>query len=395
MNQLHIPTPGMDANPVIEVGSHAVQVVVVPHHSLQGDYRTVEVVQQHNAQVAYTQESEPVPITHGGSLIWGHTFHGIALPIDASRQRFYEPSPPGYPRPEGRPVTPLQRVMIKRLFFKVVWTKLEADFPENPLVEISRLQQLGDGQHLITILDALVTSEYLYIITPFYERGSLLCQCPRASGVPDLRKEAKARFFFRQMLDNVEYLQRHDICHADVDPSNFVLTDENRVLLIDPAASFRIPEEGVVRLHTRQLRGKRPFWAPELENDRDRTCVAFKIDIWASVVSLFKLVTGRLPFQRASPLDFGFGVVSRAFSVSVHQQHVQIIHQLLHDVEHALADRIHLIQTVCAINAMSEKLRQLFSECFRPGQDAVISIAEIRRHAWMTTDELPPYPEQQ
>ena len=75
------------------------------------------------------------------------------------------------------------------------------------------------NDHILGCVDALVVGEqFLYIISPYCERESLIQQVPiKPTETESI--EAQGRFLYRQMLEALQELHdKHQICHRDVDP---------------------------------------------------------------------------------------------------------------------------------------------------------------------------------
>ncbi len=93
-------------------------------------------------------------------------------------------------------------------------------------------------------------------------------------------------------------VHRAGVVHRDIKPPNVMVADDGEVRLIDfelSTSPSRGQSEGFV--------GTLAYMAPEqtgrMDSDVDR-----RADLYALGVTLFELVTGRLPFERSRPLDY-------------------------------------------------------------------------------------------
>jgi len=167
-------------------------------------YRQIFLCRRNNASRAYQiiqpPAFQPVELSHGGP-VWGYLFMGIVIPRRKDDLIYEEPTEEN-----------AQRVAIKRLDLRVVKTELQNGSRENPFKEIWRMQKIGDNIHVVGIVEALQDENYLYIITPWCEGGSLSDNIPL---VPNevYSKEAQARILFQQILEGLNYLSMHGICH--------------------------------------------------------------------------------------------------------------------------------------------------------------------------------------
>lgn len=127
-----------------------------------------------------------------------------------------------------------------------------------------------------------------------YGRHSL-----RSIIVPDVGIEASvAHLLFVQLLSAVKYLHGRHICHRDIKPENMLISVGGNLLLSDfgHATLFFYKE----KRRLRSIAGSYEYMAPEvLREDYDGECC----DIWSSGVTLFNMLTGRMPWARADSSD--------------------------------------------------------------------------------------------
>lgn len=136
--------------------------------------------------------------------------------------------------------------------------------------------------------------------------------------------EESARNYFRQIILGVEYLHANDIVHRDIKPENILLMEDRIVCkIVDFGVSEMFIKHGD-DLSTRTV-GSPAFMSPELCSSHHNAGIhARATDIWAmgnlfshifkvefertsdfvdQGVTLFCLVTGRLPFQSSNFLE--------------------------------------------------------------------------------------------
>ena len=81
------------------------------------------------------------------------------------------------------------------------------------------------------------------------------------------------------------------ICHRDLKLENILVSDKQRVKIIDFGFSIRTPEDVMLKICC----GTSSYMAPEIVRKTDYS--GFKADIWALGVVLYVLLTGRFPFK--------------------------------------------------------------------------------------------------
>ena len=89
-------------------------------------------------------------------------------------------------------------------------------------------------------LETLFEGNNLNIVMPYAGSGDLFqrlqdCQ-ERGSGFP----ETEARYWFRQILNGIQYLHSKGVCHRDLSPEN-VMIDHDNSLIIDLGMAIQIP----------------------------------------------------------------------------------------------------------------------------------------------------------
>jgi serine/threonine protein kinase len=95
----------------------------------------------------------------------------------------------------------------------------------------------------------------------------------------------------------LEHAHERGVLHRDLKPSNVMLAEDGRVLLVDFGLAAR---EGADRLtRTGSQLGSLPYMAPEQVDGRTHE-VGARTDVYGLAVTLYELLTLRLPFDTAS-----------------------------------------------------------------------------------------------
>lgn len=193
--------------------------------------------------------------------------------------------------------------------------RLRGRHAEDPLKEVSTMQLIGnDNEHVMGIIESLIVAGDLNIVMPYAASGDLFEMLQEAQERGRGFPEGEARYWFRQLMDGVRYLQEKGICHRDLSPEN-VMIDKANSLIIDMGMAIRIPyadaSGGVTDIvhGTEKLLiapqgtcGKLPYMSPEIfENQRPFDGAA--VDIWTAGTILFCMVTGNRSYSRPDNSD--------------------------------------------------------------------------------------------
>jgi serine/threonine protein kinase len=358
--------------PEIHVGVANPQIWIFQQGTRQPPvYRQVFLCRRNNAQQAYQiiqpPAFQPIELSHGGP-VWGHLFMGVIIP--RREDLIYEE-----PMDEDH----AQRVAIKRLSLEVVTKELENGSREDPYKEIWRMQTIGDNHHILGCIEALQDEQFLYIITPWCEGGSLLNHIPLAPG--QLLVDEQARILFEQILEDLDCMHRvHGICHRDLKPANFLVSGTGRVLISDLAMSFIMPPGGFVN-HIGQF-GTPPYMVPEIALSSPFN--GPKCDYWACVITLYNLVTG-LPFlyrlPRPDDILFRYCIMARGLSRNSRNELVQEVLQGANQEEFVMLSTIAL-----HINGMREDLLELFEKSLALNPDQRWGSEHASQSRWMLSD---------
>lgn len=290
----------------------------------------------------------------------------------------------------------------KRVAVKVNYAekmeRLRNRHAEDPLKEIAAMQLIGDVHpHVLGCRDVLydATSKTLNVVMRFCESGDLfelLQQQQNQHQNPDASTmgmtEGRARFWFRQFVEGIDYLHSVGICHRDLSPENVMIDSSNRCLIIDMGMALRVPylDAGATTSPAHQpgaapnvtdvsrggrpclLRpqgacGKLPYMSPEIYRNRDPFS-SEAVDLFTAGTILFCMLTGNRSYQTPQSSDPQF-------------------YWMTHGLEHLLADwnitlspeGLHLLKNLLQINP---RLR--------------LTLHEVKHHPWFRFPDEPPPP---
>jgi len=260
-------------------------------------------------------EMPPIDLNHHYPG-WGVVYFGVILP--RVQEGVYQ-----LPTEEEA-----QKVAITQLSKAAVIEYLQKGGHENPFKEIQRMQWLGDNHHVLGIVEALHDEEYLYIIMPYCEGGSLV------DWIFDRRDHIHEAFgglaaVYLNLLENLEYLHSNGVCHRDLSPDNCMVLHNGRIVLADLAMSFRIPPGGTTTRIGEGFFGKPAYLPPEVVSGYHYFGASL-CDLWGSAVILFNLVTGEMAWQKSLPNDIRFRYLVLAKGLSrtpMNERTIEILDQ--------------------------------------------------------------------
>ena len=114
-----------------------------------------------------------------------------------------------------------------------------------------------------------------------------------------------------QLVNAVEYMQTKGIMHRDLKPGNIMLDEMWNLKIIDYGDAKKVEEEEEEKMERTvagSFCGTLNYISPEVFQNGDQ---GFSIDTWALGNILFKLFTGRVPFQGQDQMQIQADVVQR------------------------------------------------------------------------------------
>jgi serine/threonine-protein kinase len=147
--------------------------------------------------------------------------------------------------------------------------------------------------HIISILAAHTRSFPYYVVMPRLE-GATVRHAIDAVGplvIP------QSLWIARQVAEALAEMHRCCLLHCDVKPSNLFVTEAGHATLFD--LGFATPWDRCATAPSVELRGTLAYIAPEMLTST--TAVGPWSDVYSLGVTLFEMLTGRLPFTQGSP----------------------------------------------------------------------------------------------
>ena len=155
--------------------------------------------------------------------------------------------------------------------------------------------------HIVDILDAVQEPDQSYVVME-YVPGTTLEAHSEVSTLLPLNKVVEIIF---KSIRALEYAHRHGVIHRDIKPGNILLSEGGETKVSDFGASFqqRPAQE------TTQIAGvgSPAYMSPEqirMETLTQQT------DIYSLGVTMYRLLTGRLPFQASSQAALSYAILN-------------------------------------------------------------------------------------
>jgi serine/threonine protein kinase len=140
--------------------------------------------------------------------------------------------------------------------------------------------------HILPAFDYGTQEPWHYLVMPYIEHESLSERLERG---PLTLEEAGE--ILSQIADGLQFAHEHGIVHRDIKPSNILLRDDHYAYLADFGLAKAM--DGADRVtRTGVLLGTPEYMAPELADGS----ASKSSDLYALGITLYEMVTGRLPF---------------------------------------------------------------------------------------------------
>ena len=181
------------------------------------------------------------------------------------------------------------RVVAIKSFKKSTEEKFKSNM-KKVLYETNLMKNLNHP-NITKILEVFNDEDYMLIIMEYINGGNLF------SFVKKRRKlsEKIAKFLFRQIILGIKYIHSQNIVHRDIKLENIIIDFNNTVKICD----FGIGK--VLRSNEELLYdkcGTPMYMAPEIVlSSKKNGYRGFPVDIWASGITLYIMLTGNLPFN--------------------------------------------------------------------------------------------------
>jgi len=155
--------------------------------------------------------------------------------------------------------------------------------------------------HIVEILDAVAEADHSYVVMEYVEGATLDAH----SGVSTLLPLFKVVEIIFKCIRALEYAFQHGVIHRDIKPGNILLSASGETKVSDFGASF----QQHYAHDTTQLSGvgSPAYMSPEQVRNQPLT---HQTDIYSLGVTMYRLLTGRLPFQATSQESLIYAILN-------------------------------------------------------------------------------------
>jgi len=173
---------------------------------------------------------------------------------------------------------------------------------------INEANTLAAIQHpnIVQLYDYVEQDDNLFLIMEFIEGKSIDAFIKQISGpIP----EDKTIIMFRQILDAMYYAHNQNIIHRDIKPGNFIIKPNGQIKILDFGIAKIVDKEEYNLTQTGGKVGTVMYMSPEQVQGKP---LDNRSDIYALGVTLFQMLTGKLPyFDAESEFDIQYAIVSK------------------------------------------------------------------------------------
>lgn len=162
--------------------------------------------------------------------------------------------------------------------------------------------------------------------------------------------EPVARYYFKQMLEGIEYMHSEGIYHLDLKPDNMVLDEHFNVKICDFGLATKEEQRS-------SPRGTRVYMAPEMI--REEEYLTSHADIYSLGIILYCLATGRPPFTEAGRNC----KYARALWKKPEKYWKKVVSE--------------------GVNEPSDELKDLIETMLKPFPEERLAISQIKNHSWL------------
>src|SRR5574344_2043521 len=189
----------------------------------------------------------------------------------------------------------LDKKLNREVALKVLDTSSDAESVKRFYFEAQAMKEL-DHQNIVHVFDFGKQANQLFIAMTYVKGTSL-------ASVLQNRKELDfeaIELIGKQVARGLLYAHSKGIIHRDIKPSNIMITQDNRVYIMDFGISYIQEMEKERLTMTGMTMGTPEYMSPEQCHGDN---VTIQSDIYSFGVILFEMSCGRLPFLGAKPIE--------------------------------------------------------------------------------------------
>jgi len=162
--------------------------------------------------------------------------------------------------------------------------------------EEAKVQARLKHANIAQVMDCIGDNGQLFLVMEYLERGTVADVIDKnKSGV----EEKQALIWIKQVLSALNYAHQNGVIHRDIKPTNIMLDQHNNAKVMD--FGIAIEMSGDRRTRTGISIGTPHYMSPE--QIRNPKGVDHRIDVYATAIVLYEMLTGKVPFDGNSDFD--------------------------------------------------------------------------------------------
>ena len=257
---------------------------------------------------------------------------------------------------------------------KVVLKHLNLSPQLDPATRQSRIQsfrnecqilQLLDHPHILKVLDILEGDDQFCMVTEWVDGVTLDAYMRVNPPMP-----GPVLNMIDQVCDGLEYMHARGVVHRDIKPENIMITSSGQIKILD----FGLARIGGSAFEDQEasMAGTVAYMAPELLKNKQLT--EFQSDIYALGITLYELLTGRVPYEGSDPGSAIFAIMN-----SEAPPPLQFNPMIGPDLNHLVMTCIHKQPQHRFANCrqLRQLLRVLSSRVFYEGADPMLAMNSV------------------
>jgi len=160
----------------------------------------------------------------------------------------------------------------------------------------AHIQAQLSHSNITTLYSYFEENGHYYMALEFAKGKTLKALIKETGPIP----EQRTLKIINNVLDALQYAHSHGVIHRDVKPANIIIDDDDNVKVLDFGIAKMAGERGMTQ--TGQRIGTVSYMSPEqIRTPQD---IDIRSDIFSLGVTMFEMLSGRLPYNTDTDSDF-------------------------------------------------------------------------------------------